>query len=73
MSDLIPLVKPISEKDSWSRTLPGMSNGDPSWIVAVLEDLSAFAEQCCSCDVQNELNTTALKVRRLISMENTSI
>ena len=52
-----------------SDTMLGMSDGDPSWIIDVMEDLSAFAQQCCSVGVHQELKATTNELRRLILID----
>lgn len=49
--------------------MPGMSHGDPSWIIDVMEDLSAFARHHCSVGVHQELKATTNEVRRLILID----
>jgi len=49
--------------------MPGISHGDPRWIIDVMEDLSSFAQKCCSVGVYQELKATTNEVRRLILID----
>jgi len=69
MCDDVKFEKPRPNENASSCTLPGMSHGDPRWIIDVMEDLSAFARQYCSVGVHQELKATTNEVRRLISID----
>jgi len=69
MSDVVKFEKPRSKENSCSSTMPGISHGDPRWIIDVMEDLSSFAQKCCSVGVYQELKATTNEVRRLILID----
>jgi len=64
--------KPLNKKLPLDLAKPGSSDVDHRWVIDVLEDLSTYAEQCCSSAMHHELKSTAHNVRRLILIEMAS-
>ena len=72
MSNADQFKKPLNKKLPLDLAQPGTSDVDHKWVIDVLEDLSSFAEQCCSSAIHHELKSTAHNVRRLILIEMAS-
>lgn len=66
MDNVVKFPTHLSQESPWESSFPGISRADPSWMIDVLADLVAFADQNSMIAVADELAASLEKIRDMI-------